>query len=139
LKEEQFQELKEQLKKRPPDGGLWTGPKVARWIEKITGIEKVWNQRGWDYLKKSKYSWQKPRPKHKKGELIEQERFKEDLPLKVQKLREKFPNAEIEVWFFDEHPRGKKPFIRKIWAPIGERPTAVVEHRADLVSNQQRR
>jgi transposase len=71
LKEEQFQELKEQLKKRPPDGGLWTGPKVARWIEKITGIEKVWNQRGWDYLKKSKYSWQKPRPKHKKGELIE--------------------------------------------------------------------
>ena len=60
------------LKKRAPDGGIWTGHKVARWIEKVTGIEKVWNQRGWDYLKKSKYSGKKPRPKHKKGDLIAQ-------------------------------------------------------------------
>ncbi|WP_230401284.1 hypothetical protein [Microcystis aeruginosa] len=26
----------------------------------------MWNQRGWDYLKKSRYSCQKPRLKHKK-------------------------------------------------------------------------
>ena len=52
LKEEQLQKLKEELKKRPADGEIWTGPKVARWIEKETGREKVWNQRGWDYLKK---------------------------------------------------------------------------------------
>ena len=63
LNEQQFLQLTVELKKRPPDGGIWTGPKVARWIEKVTGIEKVWHQRGWDYLKKSKYSWQKPRPK----------------------------------------------------------------------------
>ena len=37
---------------KPSDGGIWTGVKVARWIEQETGIEKVWNQRGWDYLKK---------------------------------------------------------------------------------------
>ena len=46
LNEEQFQELIVQLKKRPEDGGIWTGPKVAKWMEKATGIEKVWEQRG---------------------------------------------------------------------------------------------
>jgi hypothetical protein len=44
-----------------------TGPKMARWIEKETGIEKVWNQRGWDYLKKLNYFWHRPREKHRKG------------------------------------------------------------------------
>ncbi|NEO69710.1 IS630 family transposase [Moorena sp. SIO3H5] len=129
LTEKQFQELTVQLKKRPPDGGIWTGPKVARWIETITGIEKVWNQRGWDYLKKSKYSWQKPRPKHRKGDPIEQKKFKDNFPLTVQQLRTQFSDAQIEVWFFDEHRVGLKPIIKKIWAPIGERPTAVVHHR----------
>ncbi|CCI12374.1 hypothetical protein MICAE_1280005 [Microcystis aeruginosa PCC 9806] len=41
LKEEQFQKLKEELKELPVDGGIWTGSKVARWIEKETGREKV--------------------------------------------------------------------------------------------------
>ena len=45
------------LEAKPKDGGIWTGPKVARWIEQETGREKVWNQRGWDYLKKHEYSW----------------------------------------------------------------------------------
>ena len=40
------------IAKESPDGGIWTGTKVARWIEKETGRKKVWNQRGWDYLKK---------------------------------------------------------------------------------------
>ena len=48
LKEEQILKLKKALESRPSDGGIWTGPKVARWIEKETGVEKVWNQRGWD-------------------------------------------------------------------------------------------
>ncbi|NCS26814.1 MAG: winged helix-turn-helix domain-containing protein, partial [Microcystis aeruginosa BS13-02] len=93
--------LKEELKERPADGGIWTGPKVARWIEKETGREKVWNQRGWDYLKKSRYSCQKPRAKHKKGDPVEQEKFKQNLPVKVQELRDKFPSSPVEVWFFN--------------------------------------
>ncbi len=56
-------ELAEALKEKPADGGIWTGAKIARWIEKKTGREKVWEQRGWDYLKKLGYSWQRPRPK----------------------------------------------------------------------------
>ncbi len=48
LTPEELKRLAKVLKERPSDGGIWTGPKVARWIEKETGREKVWNQRGWD-------------------------------------------------------------------------------------------
>ncbi len=70
---------------------------MARWIEKETGREKVWNQRGWDYLKKSRYSCQKPRRKHKKVDPVEQEKFQQNLTVKVQELRDKFPNSQGEV------------------------------------------
>lgn len=129
LTDKQLEKLAKELESRPPDGGIWTGPKVARWIEQENRVEKVWNQRGWDYLKKLRYSCQSPRPKHKKGDSLEQEKFKAALPLKVKKLEEKYPEAEIELWFFDEHRVGLKPILRKVWSPIGERPTAVVSHR----------
>ena len=129
LSDSQLKKLAEALEKEPEDKGVWSGPKVARWIEKETGVEKVWNQRGWDYLKKSNYSWQIPRPKHRKGDKEQQEQFKKDLPQKVEQLKERFPNAEVEVWFFDEHRVGLKPILRKIWSPRGERPEAIVHHR----------
>ena len=129
LTQQQLLELKEALQSPPEDEGLWSGPKVARWIEKKTGLKKVWNQRGWDYLKKCRYSRQIPRKKHRKGDVKEQAKFKQDLPLKVQELQQKNPQAEVEVWSFDEHRLGLKPIIRKIWAPIGEKPIAVIEHR----------
>jgi transposase len=129
LNETQMTKLAEALKNRPSDGGIWTGPKVARWIELETGRTKVAKQRGWDYLKKQNYSCQSPRPKHKKGNPMEQEKFKADFPEKVKKVRESYPDAQVEVWFFDEHRVGLKPIIRKIWAPKGERPIAIVEHK----------
>lgn len=49
----QQQELKQALQVAPPDGGRWTGPKVARWIAAKTG-KQVWAQRGWDYLQRLK-------------------------------------------------------------------------------------
>lgn len=71
LNEKQFQELTAQLKKRPPDGGIWTGPKVAQWLEKETGIERVWNQRGWDFEKQfnAKLIDDKPRKITRKSRL----------------------------------------------------------------------
>lgn len=48
----QRQELTQALQGPAPDGGVWTGPKVARWIEERTGRDKVGNQRGWDYLRR---------------------------------------------------------------------------------------
>jgi transposase len=80
LSNEQLQKLTQALESRPSDGGIWTGVKVARWIELETAREKVWNQRGWDYLKKCSYSWQSPRRKHSKAEQEEQTVFKQNLP-----------------------------------------------------------
>ena len=40
-----------------------------------------------------------------------------------------FPEAQVELWTTDEHRIGLKPLLRKVWAPIGQRPTAVVQHR----------
>lgn len=48
LNQAQQEKLKGCLEEAAEDGGIWTGPKVAQWIVKETGIEKVWNQRGWD-------------------------------------------------------------------------------------------
>jgi transposase len=41
LTEEQLQKLAKELESKPSDGGIWTGTKVARWIEKETGVKKV--------------------------------------------------------------------------------------------------
>lgn len=129
LTPEQLKKLRQELESRPSDGGIWTGPKVARWIEKENSAEKVGNQRGWNYLKKLRYSWQSPRPKQRKASQIEQEQFIQNLPLQVKNLKENYPEAEIELWFFDEHRVGLKPILRKVWAQVGERPMAVVSYR----------
>ncbi len=129
LSEAQLEKLTQALQEKPSDGGIWTGVKVARWIEQETGREKVWNQRGWDYLKKCSYSWQRPRQKHRKGDVTEQNQFKQNLPLLVEQLKLKYPDKKIEVWFFDEHRVGLKPILKKVWSRIGQRPTAVVQHR----------
>lgn len=84
--DEQLQKLCQQLESKPSEGGIWTRPKVAQWIAQEKGDKKVGNHRGWDYLKKLRYSWQSPRPKHKKASEIEQEQFIQNLPLQVRKL-----------------------------------------------------
>lgn len=76
LNPEQKVELAERLNSPPDDGGVWSGPKVAQIIAQMTGKEKVWPQRGWDYLKLLGLSCQQPRPRHVKGSVVEQEAFK---------------------------------------------------------------
>jgi hypothetical protein len=44
-------------------------------------------------------------------------------------LRQAYPNAEVEVWAFDEHRLGLKPILRKVWSKRGQRPIATVPHR----------
>lgn len=51
------EELREVLKGPAPDGGPWSGPKVAQWIAEKTGRDHVWPQRGWDYLKRLGVQW----------------------------------------------------------------------------------
>ncbi len=129
LNQEQFQELAQVLTSRPSDGGIWTGPKVARWIETKTKKKKVANQRGWDYLKKSNYSWKLPRRRHFLAEAEKQEQFKQKLPQTISALQQKYPSTSIELWFMDEHRVGLKPIIRKTWTKIGSKPQAIVQER----------
>jgi|tagenome__1003787_1003787.scaffolds.fasta_scaffold20946234_2 transposase len=51
LAEEQQRDLRQALQGPAPDGGIWTGPKVARWIAARTG-KRVHRQRGWEYLRR---------------------------------------------------------------------------------------
>ena len=39
------------------------------------------------------------------------------------------PAAQVELWATDEHRIGLKPLLRRIWAPIGQRRIATVQHR----------
>jgi len=128
LKGEQQEKLRAALKEAPPDGGEWSGPKVARWIEAETGREKVWNQRGWDYLKQLRYSWQRPRPHHAKADAGAQEVFKAGLPERKHELEASYPGVEVEVWATDEHRVGLKPILKKVWSRVGERPVAESNH-----------
>lgn len=56
--------LKERIMSPPDDGGLWTGPKIARWLAAFHKLKLVHDQRGWDALVAIGYSIQKPRPRH---------------------------------------------------------------------------
>ena len=56
--------LKERIKAPPDDGGLWSGPKIARWLAKFHGVRSIHDQRGWDALIAIGYSIQQPRPRH---------------------------------------------------------------------------
>jgi transposase len=71
----QRKELIQALHGPPPQGGLWSGPKVAAWIAARTG-RKVHPQRGWDYLVKLGFTLKRPRPRHAKASPEAQEAFK---------------------------------------------------------------
>jgi transposase len=74
LNKEQQERLREALKGEPTNGGLWSGPKVAKWIEKEIG-RKVGRQRGWDYLKRLGLTLRRPRRRHSEANEDEQEYF----------------------------------------------------------------
>ena len=68
-------ELAAALQGAPPEGGLWSGPKVAAWIAAKAGHE-IHPQRGWDYLKKLGFTLKRPRPRHAKADAEAQAAFK---------------------------------------------------------------
>jgi len=79
LDEAEQEELREALCGPPPasvGGGMWSGPKVARWIARRKGLERVHVQRGFEYLRKIRYSLQVPRPGNASADASEQEAFK---------------------------------------------------------------
>jgi transposase len=78
---DQREQLREALKKPPPDGGMWNSRKVGEWIERKSG-RTVSNkkQRGWEYLEGLEQSPKVPRPHHASADQREQEAFKKSSP-----------------------------------------------------------
>ncbi|HET9222624.1 MAG TPA: winged helix-turn-helix domain-containing protein [Roseiflexaceae bacterium] len=70
-------ELDQALAGSAPDGGLWTGPKVARWMSDKLG-RKVRAVRGWELLQQLGYRSYVPRPRHAKADRDAQETFKKE-------------------------------------------------------------
>lgn len=54
------------LQKRPPDGGVWTGPKVARYVNGRWGVS-VGPVTGWRWLRDLGFTLRVPRPSHPKA------------------------------------------------------------------------
>jgi transposase len=77
LSAEQRAELAEALDKPHPDGGIWTGPKVAAWMAERLG-RPVHAPRGWELLQQLGYRAYEPRPQHAKADPDEQEVFKKN-------------------------------------------------------------
>jgi transposase len=69
-------ELDAALRSAAPDGGLWTAPKVARWIEERIG-EPVHETTAWRAMRRLGFTLQVPRPRHRRAASErEQARFK---------------------------------------------------------------
>jgi len=49
--------------------------------------------------------------------------------MKVMRLKEAYPTATVELWCEDEHRLGLKPILRRVWSPVGQRPSVKVHHR----------
>lgn len=64
----------------PPEvgGGLWHGPKVARWLELALGRERgsLDDKQGWRALRQLGFSRQRPRPRHPDADPQAQEAWK---------------------------------------------------------------
>jgi transposase len=77
LSRERQSELAEVLKNPPADGGLWSGPKVAPWMQEQLG-RAVDPRREWDALQRRGDSTRVPRPQHAKADPAKQEEFKKN-------------------------------------------------------------
>jgi transposase len=56
--------LARRVRTPPGDGGVWSGPKVAAWMARHLGLERVHPQRGWEAPRRIGWSIQAPRPRH---------------------------------------------------------------------------
>ena len=129
LSAEQQEELRQALAGPPPGGAagdLWTARAVADWMARTLG-RAVATQRGWDYLQRLK---QQPpgatatsRPGRSRGSKPPSKKAADRSSRAVACA---FPQAHVELWALDEHRIGLKPLLRRVWAPIGQRPTAAV-------------
>lgn len=68
-------ELDQALATDPPDGGLWTSPKVAAWMTARLG-RSVSTQRAWEAMRSLGFTLQQPRTRATAADPAAQEAFK---------------------------------------------------------------
>jgi transposase len=62
--------------RRPPDSGLWTGPKLARYVADRWGV-RVRPETGWRWLRRLGLTPQVPRPRHpRSASAVDRRRWK---------------------------------------------------------------
>ena len=67
-------------------------------------------------------------PKCLRRRLLRAGGLQKTLPERLKTIREAHPEAEeVELWAEDEARIGLKPVVRRVWAPVGRRPTARVK------------
>jgi transposase len=71
----QQEQLRAALAGPAPDGGLWTGRQVARWMSAHLG-RPVRVQRGWEWMRRLGFTPQRPRPRETRADPDAQEAFK---------------------------------------------------------------
>lgn len=69
------EELRAGLATPPPDGGLWTGPKVAAWLSDRLD-RAISPQRAWETLQQIGFSLHQPRPRATVADPAAQDAFK---------------------------------------------------------------
>lgn len=67
-------ELRTALDGRAPDGGLWTGPKVAAWMSARLD-RPIRPQRGWEAVRQLGFTLQRPRPRATQADPVAQRAF----------------------------------------------------------------
>src|SRR5262249_47964529 len=93
----QQEQLKGELLGRAPDGGLWTGPKLAWRIAALTG-RPMHQATGWEWLRKLGFTLQRPRPRNAQAASPqEQAAWKKKLAERVAQMRAEEPERPVEV------------------------------------------
>ena len=131
LTDQEQGKLLEALRGRAPDGGLWTGPKVAEWIRQETGFDGGKNF-GWQTLKRLGARLVHPRRRHQKAaDEDDQEAWKDGLARRLERERRDaiLVGRQVEVWVEDEARLGLKPILRRVWVVGPERPLARTWHK----------
>ena len=72
---DQQAQLRAALAGPAPDGGIWTGRWVARWMSAVLG-RPISVQRGWEWMRRLGFTPQRPRPRETRADAAAQAAFK---------------------------------------------------------------
>ena len=95
LNQAELEQLRDAVSEPPPDGGVWSGRKVARWMAGKLG-RLIAPQRGVEYLRRLDLTPQLPRPCNPKQNIYEQEAFKKNFRPELPNLPGRKPRYRLK-------------------------------------------